>query len=471
MAWGFMEVPPFLSIFAWLTHLFGDGIFWIKFWPSLFGALTYIIAGRIILSLGGKIFALALCFLSFIYSGYLRVHFLFQPNFPEIFFWTMIAWGAIRYVQTQKNGWLYVMGVSAGLGMMSKYSALFFIVSVLAGILLTNQRKIFTNRHLYFAAAAGFIIFLPNVIWQYHKHFPVFHHMQELKETQLQYISPVSFIIDQFVMFLPVVFVWIAGFIYAAFSPAGKTYRFVALAYVFVIAILLVLHGKSYYSLGVYPTLLAFGSYFLEKRTEVRLKFLRYVYIIVPLIFTWQFVPIALPVLPPQQLARLYEKTSAKKTGALHWEDLKDHPLPQDFADMLGWEEMAQKAAAAWNLLDSNEKKRAIIFCDNYGQAGAVTFYAKKYHIPAAYSDNASFLYWMPDSMHIENLVLLTDDQEEMQHPFIKDFVSAQLRDSVTSAYARERGSLIILLKGANDAFNQMFKEKIAKDRAVFVKP
>src|SRR5579875_2691509 len=77
MAWGFMEVPPLLSVFAWLTNFFGDSMFWIKFWPSLFGALTYVVVARIVLSLGGKAFALLLAFLPFITGAYLRVHFLF----------------------------------------------------------------------------------------------------------------------------------------------------------------------------------------------------------------------------------------------------------------------------------------------------------------------------------------------------------------------------------------------------------
>ena len=86
MAWGFMEVPPMLSVFAWLIHIFGDGLFWVKFWPSFFGALTYLFTGKIITSLGGKAFSLLLGFLPFIFGSYLRVHFLFQPNFLEIFF-------------------------------------------------------------------------------------------------------------------------------------------------------------------------------------------------------------------------------------------------------------------------------------------------------------------------------------------------------------------------------------------------
>ena len=97
-----------------------------------------------------------------------------------------------------------------------------------------------------------------------------------------------------------------------------------------------------------------------------------------------------------------------------------------------------------------------------------MNLYGKKYHLPEAYSDNASFLYWLPDTSRLVNIILLTDDQHEMEHSFIKDFSAAVLNDSIVSPYARERGDLIITLKSANDAFNQMFREKIAKDRTQF---
>ena len=126
MAWGFMEVPPLLSVFAWLANLLGGGMFWIKFWPSLFGALTFFLTGKIILSLGGKWFALLLAFFAFATGAFLRTHYLFQPGFLEIFFWTAIAYSLTRFSQTEKNKWLYAMGVSIGFGMMSKYSVAFF---------------------------------------------------------------------------------------------------------------------------------------------------------------------------------------------------------------------------------------------------------------------------------------------------------------------------------------------------------
>lgn len=469
LAWGFMEIPPLLSVFAWVSNFFGAGMFWIKLWPSLFGAFTYFIVGKIILSLGGRILALFLGFLPFIFGAYMRVHFLFQPNFLEIFFWTMIGFSIIRFIQTEKNSWLYVLGVSMGLGMLSKYSVAFFVISIMGGVLVTRQRKIFLNKHLYFGGVIAFLIFLPNLLWQYNHHFPVIVHMKELHQFQLQYVSPAGFLIDQILMNLPCFFIWMAGLYFCIFKEKGK-YRIFAWAYIFVIGLLLYFQGKNYYSLGVYPVLFAFGAIQLERFATLHSNVWKYVFILVPFIAGIPLVPLYLPIYKPEKLAAYYEAQHIAKTGFLKWEDLQDHALPMDFADMLGWKEMTEKTAKAFNSLNEEEKKNTFIFADNYGQAGALNFYGKKYGLPTVHSDNASFLYWLPDSLTICNLLLITDDKQEMQHDFIKDFSSAVVTDSITNMYAREKGSLILMLKGANEKFNQMFRNKISKDKKKFEK-
>ena len=468
LARGFMEVPPMLSVFAWLTHVFGDGLFWIKLWPSLFGAATFITAGEIAISLGGKTFALLLIFLPFIFGVYLRLFFLFQPNTPEVFFWTMIAYSTVRFVQTKKNKFLYLLGVSIGLGMLSKYSVSIFVASIFISLLFTRHRTIFLKKHFWLAMIVGFVIFLPNLIWQYTEKFPVVYHMNELQRTQLQYISPLQFLIDQLLMNLPCVFIWLAGLWYVSFLKNGKNYRFIGWAYFFVIVLFLIGHGKNYYALGVYPVLFAFGSVHLEAFTTVKRKSLRRALVIFPILSGIYFIPLSLPIFKPDKLARFYSKVNMAKTGFLKWEDLKDHPLPQDFSDMLGWEEMAQKVSKAYSLLSSQEKEDVFIFCNNYGMAGAVSYYAPKYHYPAAFSDNASFLYWLPLSKNITNMILVTDDPNEQQHDWAKGFKQIVKVDSITSAYARERGDYIYLFRGADENFNHFFKEKIEKDRAKF---
>ena len=466
LAWGFMEVPPVLSVFAWLTHVFGDGMFWIKLWPSLFGAATFIVAGEIVLSLGGKTFALLLLFLPFIFGVYLRLFFLFQPNTPEVFFWTMIAYSTVRFVQTKKNKFLYLLGVSIGFGMLSKYSVSIFVTSVFAGLLLTRHRTIFLNKHFWLAMIIAFIIFLPNLIWQYTQNFPVMFHMRELQRTQLQYVNPLQFLIDQLLMNFPCVFIWLAGLWYVSFLKKGKNYRFTGWAYLFVIILLLIGHGKNYYALGVYPVLFAFGSVHLEEFTTVKRKVLRTVLVIFPILCGIYFIPLSLPIFQPGKLAQFYSRTNMAKTGFLKWEDLKDHPLPQDFSDMLGWEEIAQKVANAYNQLSVQERNDVFIFCNNYGMAGAVNYYAPKYHLPSAYSDNASFLYWLPIKKDITHMILVTDDPREQQHDWARGFQQIIKLDSVTNFYARERGDYIYLFKGADENFNRFFKEKIQKDRA-----
>lgn len=464
-AFGYMEVPPMISVFAWLTQHLGNNMFWIKFWPSLFGALNLILVGHIIISLGGNRFSLFLLFCCFFFTGFLRVHFLFQPNTFEVFFYSVIAYGLIRYIQSGDNKWLYVTGLGAGLGLLSKYSVAFYLVSLLPALLLTKQRAIFLNRHLYLAIGLAFLIFLPNLIWQYINHFPVIYHMKELSSTQLQYVPQSVFLLEQLLIFLPCCFIWVVGFFYLLLNPKGRPFIFLCWAYLGVILILLWFHGKSYYSLGLYPILFGFGCVAIEQWAVRRLFFMRYVFSSIILLLGWYFLFIGLPILDPEKLVEFYEKTNANGKGILRWEDQRDHQLPQDFADMLGWDEMAGKAAKAYYSMDSGQRANTIIFCDNYGMAGAINYYRNKYRLPEAYSDNASFLYWIPDSIRYQNLVLLTTDQEEMQHEFIKEFGYAGVVGRVMNPFARENGTQIILLTGASEKFRKFFHDKLEEDR------
>lgn len=461
MAWGYMEAPPLLSIFAWTTNLLGGAMWAIKIWPSLVGALTYVIVGRLVLHLGGRWFALALAWMPFVAGAWLRMHFLFQPNFLDIFCWTAMAYGLIRFQQTGKTLHLYVAGISFGLGMLAKYTMAFYATGLLAGLFFVWDKKVLTNRHFYYAFCLGFLIFLPNLAWEALHGFPVVYHMKTLHENQLQYISPWSFLTDQFLYNVATLFTWMTGLIWAART---NQFRFIAWGFLVTLALLMIGHAKSYYSQGAYPILFALGAPRVEAWAN---KWLKIGLLAFSLFIGFRLVPLLLPFKAPAPLAEYYmNHPLARKVGALRWEDLQDHSLPQDFADMLSWEEMTRKVSLAYETLDSTEKMHTLLFCDNYGQAGAVNYYGPKYHLPPAYSDNASFLYWMPRNFdRFDVLLLVTDEKEEMQHAFIKEFHSAQLVDSIANPYAREDGSLIILLKGPSDAFRKAFRDKINRDR------
>ncbi|HVU95525.1 MAG TPA: glycosyltransferase family 39 protein [Puia sp.] len=461
MAWGYMEAPPLLSVFAWLTNGLGGAMWAIKLWPSLTGAGTFLLVGRMTLHLGGRWFALVLAWLPFVTGAWLRMHFLFQPNFLDIFFWTVMAYGLTRFAQAGKPLHLYLAGIGLGLGLLAKYTMAFYATGLLAGLLLTWDKKILANRHFYFALLLGLVLFLPNFLWEARHGFPIVYHMKTLQDNQLQYVSAGSFLSDQLLYNVATLFVWVTGLVWTART---RQYRFLAWAFVVTLALLVVGHGKSYYSQGAYPLLFAFGAVRLEAWAN---KWWRIGMLAFSLFIGIRLVPLLLPFKAPATLAEYYvHHPLARKVGLLRWEDQRDHPLPQDFADMLSWEEMTQKVAKAYACLDSTEKAHTLLFCDNYGEAGAVNYYGPKYHLPPAYSANASFLYWMPrDIDRFDVLLLVTDDRKEMQHPFIREFQSVRLVDSIANPYALENGSLILLLKGPSDAFRKAFKEKIDRER------
>lgn len=470
LSWGFMEVPPLLSVFAWISNFFGASMFWIRIWPALFGALTFLLVGRIILSLGGRAFALFLGWLPFMIDGYMRLFFLFMPNFLDVFFWTLIAFSIIRFIQTRQTKWLYLFGVAVGLGMMSKYSVAFYTVSILAGILLSHHRTIFFNKHFYFASFIALIIFLPNLIWQYNHRFPVITHMNELQEEQLKYNTATDFIISQLMMNLPCVFIWLAGLVYVTFNEQGKKYSLIAWAYLFVITLLIVLRGKDYYALGAYPVLFAFGGYELEKVTNLRLKWIRYAMIIIPLALGLFAMPLIMPLARPEALVKYYEKTGLNKTGSFKWEDQQMHPLPQDFADMMGWKELALKTGAVYNSLPNDEKEKTLVYCRGYYSAGALNYYRKEAGLPEVYSDNASFLFWMPDEYAVNNLILVAHQIPEEDDIAFQQFEKMSVKDSITMPLFRENGMRIILFENGNDSLNRIITKGVAELKSKFMR-
>jgi len=105
LAWGYLSVPPVTPWISFLIISLGNSVFWVKFFPALFGALTIYFVWKTVAHLGGSLFALSLSALCVTLSALLRINTLYQPNSLDFLLWTMMFYTIIRYVQTQeKNG-------------------------------------------------------------------------------------------------------------------------------------------------------------------------------------------------------------------------------------------------------------------------------------------------------------------------------------------------------------------------------
>ena len=264
LAWGYISVPPVTSWISWIIKWLGNGVFWVKFFPALFGALTILVVWKIVEELGGGLFALVLASLAILASAVLRINILFQPNSLDIFFWTLVYFTIIKYIRTHRPGWLYAIAVTIAFGFLSKYNIVFLVLGLLPAILLTEHRKVFLSRHLYIGLGVGFIIVLPNLIWQYRNNFPTLDQLNQLSAQQLVNVNRFDFIKEQVLFFINSFFIFIAAFFSFFLYPPFKKYRLFFWSYAFTISLFIFLKAKSYYAIGLYPLLIAFGSVYLE---------------------------------------------------------------------------------------------------------------------------------------------------------------------------------------------------------------
>jgi 4-amino-4-deoxy-L-arabinose transferase-like glycosyltransferase len=471
LSWGYMEAPPLLALLGWFSRLFGSSFVAVRFWATFFGALNLYLVGRITLQLGGGFFACLLSCLGFLLSGFLRMHILFMPNFLEVFFWTLNFFFIIRLIQDGRPRDLYGLAFSLAMGFLSKYSTVFFLLATAFAFALTPLRTWYRSRHLYYALLLFAVLVLPNAIWQVANRFPVATHMRMLREEQLQYLGRGDFLKDQLLIFFPAFFLWISGLVMVLFGSTGAKYRVIGIIYIGVMAMLLVMKGKSYYSAGLYPVLMAFGGYQLERMTAGpgwRFRLARVVLPAFILLLSLPLIPIALPFSPPEKLHRLYALTGMDKTGLMHWEDTVNHPIPQDFADMLGWRIMAAKVNQVYSRLPDSVKQHTLLFGDNYGEAGALNFYRRQYPLPPAFSDDASFLFWLPSDLDISHIILIDFKPRRTDDIVFGHFRSVQLMDSVNQDFAREMRAKIYLYGDADDSLNAVIRRVIRERKAVY---
>ena len=461
LAWGFESVPPFTSWISLIILHLGNGVFWIKFFPALFGALTLVVVWKAVEALKGNLFAMVLSATAILFSVVLRLNILYQPNSFDVLAWTTFYFTIIQYINSQHRKWLWYAAVVVAIGFLNKYNIIFLAMGMLPALLLTEHRKIFLRKEFFIALGIAFLIVLPNLVWQYQQGFPVVGHMKELAETQLVNVNRADFLKEQVLYFLGSLFILLAAFYAFIFYPAFRQYRVFGWSFLFTLLLFISLKAKGYYAIGLYPLLLAFGAVYLEHVWRFGWKFyLRPIAIVIILIVFIPTLKFGFPILSPSDVQRNSQRL--KDLGLLRWEDGKNHSLPQDFADMRGWKELANKTDSIYGSLNAPEN--TLVLCDNYGQAGAINYYSKYKDIHAV-SMNADYINWFSLQKEIKHIILVqeaSDDDpgREKEKPLFKTIL---LAGQIEDHYAREYGTKIYLLKDARVSINKILEDEIAK--------
>jgi hypothetical protein len=464
LAWGYLSVPPATSWISVLIQGLGNSEFWVRFFPALFGVLTIWLIWDLVKRLGGNLFAQSLAAVALLFSALVRLNILFQPNSLDILCWTLVAYMLVRFVQTEHSKWLYFLAISFAFGFLNKYNIAFLAMGLFPALALTPTRSIFKNKHFYFAFLIALILVTPNLVWQWQNGWPVLTHMRLLSNYQLVNNSRIGFLIEQLLFFYPALFIWVTGLICLLVWDRYKDFRWVFWTYIFSIAIFTFFQAKAYYAIGLYPILIAFGAIriadFFEKGWKRNLK---PALLLIP---PGLFLP-ALPLIHPYYSPeRIQENPPAYSLlGLNRWEDGEEHPIPQDFADMLGWSELAHLVDSAYHMMP--KEGRTLIICSNYGQAGAINYYSKIPELEAL-TMNADYLYWFDLDEKVDHLILVWEKGEQITDRELDFFEEYQEIGKITHPLAREKGTTVHFLRGAKADINAILKAEVEEEKKVW---
>ncbi len=409
--WGYVDHPPLVAIYAWIGERLGGTLRGFRLLTTIAGALRIVLTGVLTARLGGGRAAQALaCFAVLLAPIYLGIDTILSMNVFEHVLWLTCLLVVVEIANGASEKWWLAFGALAGLGLQNKHSMLFLGFAVAVALLLTPLRRSLARPWIYLGGVIAVLVFLPNILWEIRHDFATLELLRNVKSTGKNVVlGPLPFMIQQAMMLSPFSApLWITGLLALFFARPLRPYRFLAGTFVVVLLTFIRLEAKDYYVAPIYPVLFSAGAVWLCSPDGARFRrACAWVFAFLILVGGAIAAPLALPILTPEKYLA-YQRALGVRPQATEVSHTSE--MPQIFADQFGWEEMVQRVARYYNSLPPDIRGKTAIYCNNYGEAGAIDFYGPKYGLPPAICGHQNYFLWGPRHYKGESVILVGDD-------------------------------------------------------------
>ena len=415
LAWGYVDQPPFsIAVLAAWRRLVGDSLVGMRVIPLAAHAALVVLAMRLARRLGGGAFAQALAGVGVLTSLiYLGMDHYFSMNAFDPVLWTGAALLLLRALEHQRTrDWVW-FGVVVGLGLLNKLSMLWCVAGLVLGVAATAQRRVLLTRGPWLAGAIAALLFAPHLLWQVAHGWPTLEFMRNATAHKMVAASIPGFVIGQVLGMNPLAApIWLAGLVSGLRGRASDPGRVLAVQYVAVLALLLAVRtARADYLAPAYPGLLALGGVAFERATSPPgRRAWRIAAVALPVAGMLALLPFAMPVLSPEGFVHYEAALGLKPATEEHH---RMGVLPQHYADMFGWPEFADSLARAAATLTPDERRRAIVIVDNYGEAGALEMFGNG-RLPRIASQHNNWYLWGPPAWDGSLAIFVGRDSAEV---------------------------------------------------------
>ncbi len=418
LGFGYVEHPPLIGVIAWLVRAtLGDSLFAIRLLPAIAAAATVWMTMGIAREMGGGGFAQALAGLSAILAPvFLGLFGVFTMNAFDLVIWAALWWIAARWLRTGNERLWLAFGVIAGLGLENKISVLFLGFGLVVGLVLGRRWNAFRSRWFWIGGAIAVLLLLPHVIWQAVNGWPTLEFMRNAVARKNVVLSPAGFMGAEVFNTFGTAPVWLVGLAYLLVARGAKPFRPLGWAFLAVVGVMLTTNAKPYYLTPGFVAVFAAGGVAFERLGATRAAaIVRAAVVAVVIAGGIVAAPIAKAILTEDAYVRY-----ARALGVSPPQEERQSlgRLPQSFADMHGWRELADAVSGVYHQLPPADQARACIYATNYGEAGAIDLFGPRLGLPKAISGHNSYVLWGPRGCTGEVIVIIGGTREDHASDF-----------------------------------------------------
>jgi hypothetical protein len=339
---------------------------------------------------------------------------IFSMNPFDHLIWALMILIVTRLLVTDDRRLWLLFGALAGIGLENKLSVLFLGAGVAAGLLLAREWRQLRDPRLYLGGAIAALLFAPHLLWQASHGWPTAEFVRNATAHKNLALSPLAYLKEQILMMNPLALpLWLAGLVFL-FARNGRRWRALGWAWPVAFAIMVAQHGKPYYLAPIYPLLFAAGGLVLEQATLRRPAVAGFGVALLA-VSGLALAPLAKPLLPEDRYVR-YAAALGMTPGSDERKSLGR--LPQFFADMHGWPELAAAVGAVAATLTPEERPHACVVAQNYGEAAAVDFFGPARGAPRAISGHNNYWLWGPRGCDGSVVIIIGGDRADHEEEF-----------------------------------------------------
>jgi hypothetical protein len=418
LSFGYVDFPPLIALLAAFMYVIAkDSLVSIHLIPAIAGAAIVFLSGRIAAQFGGGTRAQVLAAVATMFSASFAVSSIFSMDVLDMLWWTLLTYLLVMIIKKNNRDpklWI-LFGLVAGIGLMTKLTIAFFLVSLLIGLALTSKRSYLRSKWVWIGAAISLAFVSPYVLWNYVNGWPTIDFF--IHHGGLNGGGSASFLENQ-VLIAGLVGIPLAimGLVFLFRSSVGRSFTALGIAFVILLTVFTLTNGKPYFIMGAYPYLFAGGATLLVGSATRRRRALWTGYLSAIIVVGVMIAPLYAPVLSPQTFVKYYGGLTGAANGAAAQQDAG--AFPQYLGDRFGWDTMTASVAQVYNNLNASEKAQVCILTENYGEGSALTFLGKPYGLPHVISGHNNFYLWGPGSCTGQVLIIVGYSLNDVQSHF-----------------------------------------------------